>query len=956
MVNIRSYCTLSWMNGALLPAVVVGASCLLAASLTQAQPGKAGVRSYGKGQPQAVSELPPGQLRNALESLPPTAKARALRHLQGFSFPGNDVAHLHADPKGDIFYADPIVEGIEPVPAEPLPAGAATLSEAEVFSLHSKPGASRTVYLDMDGHVVTGTRWNTTYPTLYMQAFSADSDPSTFTADELARIAETWKRVAEDLAPFDIDVTTEEPAAFGPSVGHILVSPVLDAYGNPIYSDGYGGVAYVGVWGNSNFAYYQPALVFPENLGNSAKNIAEAASHELGHNLGLSHDGTSTQGYYAGHGSGATDWAPIMGVGYYAQITQWSKGEYPDANNSQDDLAIIGARLTYSGDDHEDLDALQATPLVRTAETLIESTTPASDPFNLYPDNKGVIEDETDVDLFYVDVAAGTIELQVTPVWRDAFANASQRSANIDLLVTLMDEYGNYVAHANPTAETNAVITASVGAGRYILAVEGTGFGNPPADGYPAYGSIGQYSIHGTVPGNNLNMVPPTAPGDVTASIAGDNAISLAWTDQGTSIEDNEAGYRLFRQRNSEPEQIIATLPANSSSYTDNNLASGSYVYFVEVYNSAGNDFSNMTAPITVEVPSTAVAASEQTLMGEITAGTFLNTTVEAGFEQLSELHQGGKPANRVSRLEHVWTIDAVAPGAQAELRVKAQAPVNSDNDDFLFSYSLDNGQSYSVLGTVENGSGLFQLSSFLPQPIAGNVLVKVTDTDATRGNSSADSITVYSLAIISSGEPGDTPPQVDITSAPADASEHFLGASLEYAAAALDDRDGDVSSAITWTSDKDGPLGSGPSLTVVLKAVGTHMITASAVDSANLRGEESISVIIIDPDAPPAPINMSVTGLDNESVILRNKWNAIARVTVKDNDDGMVDGATVTGTWSGGATGAASCVTVAGTCTVSKNGLRSSSGSVTFTITGMSHPDLEDSGGGLRTVVLNAM
>ena len=69
----------------------------------------------------------------------------------------------------------------------------------------------------------------------------------------------------------------------------------------------------------------------------SDKIIAEAASHEIGHNLGLSHDGTSTQGYYGGQGA----WAPIMGVGYSYSISQWSKGEYFDANNQEDDLQII---------------------------------------------------------------------------------------------------------------------------------------------------------------------------------------------------------------------------------------------------------------------------------------------------------------------------------------------------------------------------------------------------------------------------------------------------------------------------------------------------------------------------------------------------------------------------------------------------------------------------------------
>lgn len=53
---------------------------------------------------------------------------------------------------------------------------------------------------------------------------------------------------------------------------------------------------------------FDPAFIFPLNLGSHPKYVAEAASHEVGHRLGLHHDGP---GYYPGHGN----WAPIMGVG-----------------------------------------------------------------------------------------------------------------------------------------------------------------------------------------------------------------------------------------------------------------------------------------------------------------------------------------------------------------------------------------------------------------------------------------------------------------------------------------------------------------------------------------------------------------------------------------------------------------------------------------------------------------
>lgn len=73
-------------------------------------------------------------------------------------------------------------------------------------------------------------------------------------------------------------------------------------------------------------------------------------STELGHNMGLSHDGVkdpatgaTTSGYYQGQG----DWAPIMGVGYYKPTTQFSKGEYLNANQLQDDYNVISTKVPY---------------------------------------------------------------------------------------------------------------------------------------------------------------------------------------------------------------------------------------------------------------------------------------------------------------------------------------------------------------------------------------------------------------------------------------------------------------------------------------------------------------------------------------------------------------------------------------------------------------------------------
>ncbi|MDC9729936.1 MAG: zinc-dependent metalloprotease family protein, partial [Methyloprofundus sp.] len=239
-----------------------------------------------------IDALPFGVLRSKLENLPPAAQDRARAWLKSFDFPAADIAYLRADNQGGIFYEDAAMDATN---IESDAAGSVdfAMTEANVFSLHSKPGATRTVYLDMDGHFVTNSVWNNrsdtgNKPSFDMQAFDTDGDSTTFNSSELNAIADTWQRVAEDFAAFDIDVTTEQPAAFGPNVGHILVSRRTDKNGNIIYPNAVGGVAYVGVWGRSNFDYYQPALVFPEGTAHRAQYMAEAAAHELGHNLGLS--------------------------------------------------------------------------------------------------------------------------------------------------------------------------------------------------------------------------------------------------------------------------------------------------------------------------------------------------------------------------------------------------------------------------------------------------------------------------------------------------------------------------------------------------------------------------------------------------------------------------------------------------------------------------------------------
>jgi hypothetical protein len=371
--------------------------------------------------------------------------------------------------------------------------------------LESNPSASRKVFLDFDGHVVSGTFWNeyNNNNPIHAPPYSTDSDLFNYSAAEVANIEEIWRRVAEDFAPFNVDVTTKDPgtAAFteGARALRVMISTDRDeaavgGTGNQWFS-GAGGVAYLGSWRWTNDT---PVWVFENNLGNGfPKYVTEAASHEVGHAFDLNHDGTSTTGYYNGHGSGPTGWAPLMGVGYDRQLSQWSKGEYSGANNQEDDLAIItqaSNKVTFRTDAVGNSIASAAT---------LRATNPTSTLRQF--EGAGIIETRTDVDVWKLDLTGGDghLTLEVAPFF---FVDGYN---NLDLKADLLNSAGTVVQSVNPVDDVDAFFDLDLAAGTYYVRVDGVGKGTTTT-GYSDYGSLGQYDIfgdweYGTTGGGTIN-------------------------------------------------------------------------------------------------------------------------------------------------------------------------------------------------------------------------------------------------------------------------------------------------------------------------------------------------------------------------------------------------------------------------------------------------------------------
>jgi hypothetical protein len=102
------------------------------------------------------------------------------------------------------------------------------------------------------------------------------------------------------------------------------------------------------------------------------------------------------------------------------------------------------------------------------------------------------------------------------------------------------------------------------------------------------------------------------------------------------------------------------------------------------------------------------------------------------------------------------------------------------------------------------------------------------------------------------------TAPTVAISS-PSSRSSYASGAVVNFSGSANDAADGNLTGGIQWTSNVDGPIGSGGSFSRVLSS-GVHTITANVTDSAGLMASTQVTITVSAPAVSSTPTTSGVT------------------------------------------------------------------------------------------------
>lgn len=197
----------------------------------------------------------------------------------------------------------------------------------------NEPYVTSVVLLDFDGYYLNDPMWNNGLP--------YQCQPSGLYPADIQIILDSMKK---DYLRYNITITTDENVYLKASTAKRM--RLVFTTSSELYY-GVAGIAYVGsMFWNSN----TPCFVFPNTMSYNALRIRPAASHEVGHTIGLAHqaewDANCNLVYTYKPCDYFTKTGPIMGsIGEYC-LPMWWVGPTPTSCTTiQKDTVILKSKL-----------------------------------------------------------------------------------------------------------------------------------------------------------------------------------------------------------------------------------------------------------------------------------------------------------------------------------------------------------------------------------------------------------------------------------------------------------------------------------------------------------------------------------------------------------------------------------------------------------------------------------
>lgn len=246
----------------------------------------------------------------------------------------------------------------------------------------------------------------------------------------------------------------------------------------------------------------------------------------------------------------------------------------------------------------------------------------------------------------------------------------------------------------------------------------------------------------------------------------------------------------------------------------------GTYTVSLTAANVHGNDTITKVDYITVTEPSIKVreySDADIPVAGAVTGDYTLTYESDNSYEQISEVLSSNHPRKTTSYLEHKWTFN-IDSGNSVVFYLEAYRPDNSDGDDFVFEYSTDDINYYSLI-TVSSATEQTYLVE-LPASLSGRVYVRVTDSDGKWGNTSLDAIYIDEMYF-----------EIDMT--PTEPAADFVG-KPETGYAPLEVQFTDLSSGAptSWAWDfGDGAVSSDQNPSYTYDAAGAYTVTLTVTN-----------------------------------------------------------------------------------------------------------------------------